>query len=92
MWSCDLYNGNTADDQNPLRCIFSDDKNRVTYFEKMSEAMAISCDVAATVMTKDVNNIPQDGIWGRIEFPALKRTGNPGGTVDTVSRPYPLKC
>lgn len=50
----------------------------------MSEAMAISCDEFAIVMTEDVQEIPQDGIWGRVEQPALRRIGNPGGQVDHV--------
>jgi hypothetical protein len=51
----------------------------------MSEAMAISCDNFATVMTIDTKNNPQNGIWVRFEQPALQRTGNTGGQVDTVS-------
>jgi hypothetical protein len=90
MWPCDLYNGDTEDQNNPLRCIFDkanngDISDRTEYFEHMSEAMAISCDVFATVMTNFTDNIPQDGIWGRIEQQALQREGNPGGQVDTVS-------
>jgi hypothetical protein len=90
MWPCNLYNGDTSDDNHPLRCIFDranrgDTADRTTYFEHMSEAMAISCDVFATVMTRDTDSIPKDGIWGRIEEPALQQTGNPGGQVDTVS-------
>lgn len=75
---------------NRLRCIFADDSTREQYFAHMSEAMAISCDGFATVMTEDVNNIPQDGTWGRVEQPALKRTGNPGGQVDRVSQTFRL--
>lgn len=36
-------------------------------------------------MTDDPNNIPQDGIWARIQQPALMRDNNPGGKrVDTI--------
>lgn len=71
-------------EENRLRCIFSDDYTREEYFAHMSEAMAISCDEFAIVMTEDVQEIPQDGIWGRVEQPALRRIGNPGGQVDHV--------
>jgi len=85
MWPCDYYNGDLEDENNRLRCIFKDKDTRTEYFEHMSEAMAISCDIFATVMTNFTDNIPQDGIWGRVEQPALQRTGNPGGQIDTVS-------
>jgi hypothetical protein len=88
-----LYNGDTNDENNPLRCIFDkadkgDTSDRRAYFGNMSEAMAISCDEFATVMTSFADNIPQDGIWGRVEQVALKQEGNPGGQVDTVSSLY----
>jgi hypothetical protein len=88
MWPCHYYDGED-NTKNPLRCIFKHDKDRTTYFENMSRAMALSCDVSATVMTNDPANIPQDGIWGRIEQPTLKKTGNPGGQVDTVRNLLP---
>lgn len=84
MWPCDYYNGDLEDENNRLRCIFKDKDTRTEYFEHMSEAMAISCDIFATVMTNFTDNIPQDGIWGRVEQPALQRTGNPGGQIDTI--------
>lgn len=59
------------------------DKN--TYFENMSRAFADLCDNYATVMTEDPHNIPLNGIWGKIEFPELQKTGNPGGQVNSVS-------
>lgn len=59
----------------------------------MSRAMAMLCDVFATVMTKDVNDIDQTGIWGQVEQPTLKLTGNIGGQVNTVSCPrLALSC
>ncbi|KAI8938325.1 hypothetical protein NX059_005977 [Plenodomus lindquistii] len=84
MWSCDHYNGDKSSEDNRLRCIFSEDSARIEYFSHMSEAMAISCDNFATVMTNFTDNVPQDGIWGTVEQPALQRTGNPGGQVDTI--------
>lgn len=91
IWPCNLYNGDINDMTNPLRCFFDTQKNgeadRTTYFSHMSEAMAISCDIFATVMTNFTNNIPQNGIWGTVEQLALKQTGNPGGQVDTVNLP-----
>ena len=50
----------------------------------MSRAMAMQCDISAFLMTQNPKDIPQDGIWGRIEQPTLKLTNNPGGQVDTV--------
>ncbi|KAF8241422.1 hypothetical protein K440DRAFT_642771 [Wilcoxina mikolae CBS 423.85] len=81
IWPCGLYNGDLKDD-NPLRCIFKSNTVRTTYFENMSRAMAKLCDKFATVMTKDIHNIPTDGIWGRVEEPTLKETGNIGGQVN----------
>ncbi|KAH0558550.1 hypothetical protein GP486_004793 [Trichoglossum hirsutum] len=83
IWPCELYNGDD-NSGNPLRCIFKDNTMRLTYFENMSRAMAMLCKTFATVMTDDPKNIPQPGIWGRIEEPTLKLTGNPGGQVDTI--------
>jgi hypothetical protein len=63
-------------------------KDRNTYFENMSRAFAQLCGVYCTVMTPDPNNIPSDGIWGRIEYPELKRTSNfdaPRDQMDYVS-------
>lgn len=59
--------------------------NRQTYFENMSSAMAQLCDVYALVMTNTPTNVPATGIWGRVEFPTLKQSGNVGGEVSTVS-------
>jgi len=83
IWTCFLYNGED-DLGNPLRCIFKDDKQRTTYFERMSSAMARLCSGFATVMTNNPTNIPQNGIWGRIEQRDLKLDGNPGGQVDKI--------
>lgn len=62
--------------------------DRSTFFENMSQAVAEQCSVFATVMTKDVNNIPQDGIWARVEFPTMQRTGNQG-RVDSIDKCNP---
>jgi hypothetical protein len=83
MWPCDLYNNDENDTNNKLRNIMKN--NKQTYFENMSRAMAQLCDVYALVMTDDPTNVPQTGIWGRIEFPTLKQSGNVGGEVITVS-------
>jgi hypothetical protein len=83
MWPCDLYNNDEDDTNNKLRDIMKN--NMQTYFENMSRAMAQLCDVYALVMTKDTGNVPQTGIWGRIEFPTLQQSGNVGGEVITVS-------
>jgi hypothetical protein len=85
IWSCSLYNGDVHDTENPLRCIFKDEHNRLTYFENMSRAMALLCDTSANVMTKDPKEIPKSGIYGRIEEPTLQQTNNPGGQVNLVS-------
>jgi hypothetical protein len=52
--------------------------DRNTYFSSMSQAMAEMCDVFATVMTKDLNNVPTDGIWFNVAFPTLQRFDNQG--------------
>ena len=85
MWPSDFYNGDVGDLKNPLRAIFNSTHTTRTYYENMSSAMAQLCGGFATVMTKDPNNIPLNGIWGRSELPTLKRNGNPGGQVHTVS-------
>ena len=67
MWPKEYYNGNTADEDNPLRCIMNDKKeggDRQIYFENMSRAMATVCSVSATVMTDNPQQIPQGGILG----------------------------
>lgn len=46
----------------------------------MSRAMARSCKVFATVMTRDLNDIPARGIWARVEYPTLKALGR----VDSI--------
>ncbi|KAI9770479.1 MAG: hypothetical protein M1839_003194 [Geoglossum umbratile] len=83
IWPCNLYRGDNAT-TNPLRCIFDNEALRTLYFENMSRAMAMLCDVSATVMTKDVNHIPKGGIWGRVEDSTLKREDTPGGRVDEI--------
>ena len=86
MWPSDFYNGEVGDIKNPPQGIFNNTVTTRTYYENMSGAMAQLCGGFVTVMTKDPKNIPLDGIWGRSELPTLKRYGNPGGQVHTVSR------
>ncbi len=93
MWPCEYYNGDVEDEDNPLRCIFQkaldgDASERTLYFENMSRAMALDCDLSATVMTKDVDNIPMNGIWGRIEFPTLTADNGCCKEVSTVCTLY----
>ncbi|KAH8667475.1 hypothetical protein BGZ60DRAFT_431709 [Tricladium varicosporioides] len=78
IWPSSWYNNNVKDTKNPLRCIIQDKAKRGTYFTNMSTAMAQMCDIFATVMTKDINNVPQDGIWAKAEFPTLQASGNQG--------------
>jgi hypothetical protein len=72
-----------------MRCIFSDEDQVNTLFENMSRGFAELCDSFATVMAPDPNNVPEDGYWGTVEFPAIKQTGNRGGQVDTVKHYVP---
>lgn len=75
---------------NPMRCIMQNKDEQQTYFKHMSEAMAVQCDLQATVLTKDISDIPTNGIWHNVEFPALKQSNNRvayspyGGLVNKV--------
>ena len=62
----------------------SDPATRQTYFENMSRAFAQLCDRSALLLTRDPASVPADGIWARIEEPALKTLGNCGGRVDEI--------
>jgi hypothetical protein len=64
-----------------------DKGKRQTYFENMSESMATFCDIFATVMDKDINNVRMDGIWGTVEFETLQKYGNDGVVfqIDAIS-------
>lgn len=53
----------------------ADSNQEKKYFENMSEAFARKAAKVATVMHWDINNPPAWGIWMRIEFEVLKRTG-----------------
>lgn len=46
------------------------------------------CDVFATVMDPNPASPREDGIWGQVEFPTLKETGNEG-CVTTVAGTSP---
>ena len=85
MWPTPLYNIKTRDRKNPLRCLLQHKDQRRAYFEHMSEAFATMCDVFATVMVEDVDRILQNGIWGRIEFPTLQKSGNDGTVYSIVA-------
>ncbi|KAI1075724.1 hypothetical protein F5B20DRAFT_594864 [Whalleya microplaca] len=82
MWDKSQYDKRQVT-TNKMRCIMQDKTKRQTYFEHMSESMAIMCDVFATVMDPDPHHVRMDGIWGRVEFPTLKKTGNQG-TVNQI--------
>jgi hypothetical protein len=75
IWDKSYYWKDTEDENNPLRCIFRDEALRRTYFKNMSRAMAKSCEIFATVMTEDVESIPEDGIWYTVEYPTLQHEG-----------------
>jgi hypothetical protein len=68
-----LYNDSLAN-ENPLRYIHSDRNKRTKFYENMSKAFARMARKRATVMhmTDDYDDPPQNGIWGRIELPALR--------------------
>jgi len=82
MWPKSQY-VKTQTTSNPMRCIMQTPDWRQTYFENMSQAVAEMCSVFATVMTVDIQKIPDDGIWHNIEFPTLQLRGNQG-QVDFV--------
>jgi hypothetical protein len=70
---------------NPLKCIMANAKDQMTYFENMSQAYAMKAHNMATVLHRNIDNPPMDGIWARKELPILQAAGNPGGIVDYVS-------
>jgi hypothetical protein len=74
VWPCYLYNHHGTP-TNPLRCVHSDPKHQLRFFENMSRAFAIKTQRFGTVLhsTPDFAKPPTDGIWARVEFPALKR-------------------
>jgi len=74
IWPCENYQ-NHQTRNNPLWCIMSDPKQEKTYFENMSAAFARKAVKIATVIHMDINNPPISGIWKRIEFEVLKRSG-----------------
>ncbi|KAL5376230.1 hypothetical protein DPSP01_010584 [Paraphaeosphaeria sporulosa] len=74
---------------NPMRCIIAEDipeksgnRNsiRQRYFSTMSEAMASMCSGKVTFMDRNLKKgtygrVKQAGIWGKIEFPRLRKDG-----------------
>lgn len=92
MWPCGLYNSDTKDTNNPMRCIMGDASLKYKYFETMSKVYAEICGGTAVLITADVSNIPLNGIWGRIELPTLQRDtdfDSPKQQVSNVSKPLP---
>lgn len=88
VWPDEFYNPSTTDDNSPIRDIMADAGIRRMYFKQMSMAYAQMCSGAAYLYTADVNNIPQDGIWGEIEFPTIMRDSDfqrPKGQVVGVT-------
>lgn len=99
LFPCALYKPDIVpydpakDPENPLRCIFApgsdpngkpvQSANELTYFSNMSRAMARYCNGVASVMNVNAADL-NGGVWGTVEFPALKADGNPGGTVTKV--------
>ena len=73
----DFYD-NSQVKANRLRCIMQNKADRQSYFVVMSTAMAITCDIFATVLDPDPNDVRLDGIWGQHEFPQLQQYGNDG--------------
>lgn len=73
VWPCWLYDDRVEDD-NPLRCIHHNPEERTVFYENMSRAFARMSRKSATVMHsfKDYEVVPQDGIWARVEMPALQ--------------------
>jgi hypothetical protein len=73
-FKCWLYDDGDSSQSpnNPLRCIM-DDGNRTKYFAKMSRAYALQCGGLAMLMTKNPDDIPDDGIWAQAEQPTLER-------------------
>lgn len=74
VWPCWLYDP-SPDKSNRMRCIHEDKNARMTFYENMSRAFARMARDSATVMAadeKDYVDMPEDGIWGRVELPALR--------------------
>ncbi len=70
----------------PARPLNSNDQARaMTYFERMSEAMARMCSGRVYVLTLNPLNLQKYGrIWGDIELPTLRsRVSEGGGTAQT---------
>ncbi|KAK5127978.1 hypothetical protein LTR85_005095 [Meristemomyces frigidus] len=73
VWPCWLYDDRQVR-ENRLSCIHHDPKVRTTFYENMSRAFARMARKNATVMhsQKDYAQPPEDGIWARVELPALR--------------------
>ncbi|KAK4546692.1 hypothetical protein LTR36_001910 [Oleoguttula mirabilis] len=73
VWPCWLYDDRQVE-ENRLRCIHHEPEVRRTFYENMSRAFARMARKNATVMHsfKDYVQPPEDGIWARVELPALR--------------------
>lgn len=88
VWLCDFNNRDTQNTGNRFRKIMSNTADTQKYFENMSAAYASMCSTYANLLTPDINNIPTNGIWDRIEQPMIERTSDfdpPKGKIDLVS-------
>jgi len=74
VWPCWLHNDEQAAG-NRLSCIHHDRMQRTTFYENMSRAFARMSRKSATVMhmSADYEEPPLDGIWARVELPALRK-------------------
>jgi len=73
VWPCWLYDDRRKE-SNRLRCIHGNDDKRTMFYENMSRAFARMARKSATIMHAfaDYETVPQDGIWARVELPALQ--------------------
>ena len=83
LWPSSWYD-KTQVKTNPLRCIMQDQAQRTFYFGGMSAKFAQSCDIFATVLDPNPSSVLLTGIWGTIEYPALRQANNYGGKVDVI--------
>jgi len=84
VWPCYLYDHRAAP-ANKMRCIHADPAHRTRFYEAMSRAFALKARGVAAVMHADADydDPPVDGIWGRVELPAIK-TATTVGVVNKL--------
>jgi hypothetical protein len=79
-YPCKYYNSGTYKDRpkNELECIWKDAAKQQQYFETMSRSFAQHCKGKVRLMTDVSKNddIPQDGIWGKVAQVELKKEGS----------------